>query len=151
VSSLEDRHLGKRQEHDSVPSRVNDLRRHCLEALKGQGNSPETAAQFRRDLNDAFVAVQLFSYPGDYLRENPTVERASEVLMKFEEDVLGSEVGAPHGPRRAVLNLGEPVDVGARLKAGGKLKAVVGAITTELEARIQALLDAIGPGRPLKD
>ena len=103
---------------------MNDLRRHCLEALKGQGTSPETTAQLRRDLNDAFVAVQLFSYPGDYLRENPTVEHASEVLMKYEEDVLGSEVGAPHGPSRAVLNLGEPIDVGARLKAGSKLKEI---------------------------
>jgi 1-acyl-sn-glycerol-3-phosphate acyltransferase len=149
VNSLEDRHLGKRQEHDTVPARVNELRRHCVEILKGQGTSPEMAAQLRRDLNDAFVAVQLFSYPGDYLRENPTVERASEVLMKYDEDVLGSEVGTPHGPRRAVLKLGEPIDVAARLQAGGKLKAVVGTITTELEGRIQALLDAIGPGRPL--
>jgi 1-acyl-sn-glycerol-3-phosphate acyltransferase len=150
VNCLEDRHLGKRQEHDSVPSRVNDLRRHCLEMLKRQETSPETADQLRRDLNDAFVAVQLFSYPGDYLRENPTVERASEVLTKYEEDVLGSEVGAPHGPRRAVLNLGAPIDVAARLNAGGKLKAVVGTVTTELEGRIQGLLDAIGQGRHLE-
>jgi len=149
VNKLEDRHLGKRQEHATVPSRVNDLRRHCLEALKGQALSPETAVQFRRDLNDTFVAVQLFSYPGDYLRENPTVERASEVLMKFDEDVLGSEIGAPHGPRRAVLKLGEPIDVAARLNAEGKLKAVVRTVTAELEGRIQGLLDAIGPGRPL--
>jgi hypothetical protein len=150
VNGLEDRHLGKRQEHDTVPARVNELRRHCLEILNGQGTSPETAAQLRRDLNDVFVAVQLFSYPGDYLRENPTLERASEVLMKYEEDELGSEVGAPHGPRRAVLKLGEPIDVAARLKAGGKLKSVVGTVTIELGGRIQALLDAIGPGRPLE-
>lgn len=91
VGGLEDRHLGKRQEHDTVPVRVNELRRHCLGILKGLGTSPETAAQIRRDLNDAFVAVQLSSYPGDYLRENPTVERASEVLVKYDEDVLGRE------------------------------------------------------------
>jgi hypothetical protein len=149
LSGLEDRHFGRRHEQDAVPSRVNELRRRCLEVLKAPATSPETAAQLRRDLDDVFVAVQLFSYPGDYLREKPTLERVSEVLMKCEEDVLGSEVGAPHGPRRAVIKLGEPIDVGARLKAGGKLKPVVGAVTTELEGRIQALLDAIGPGRPL--
>ena len=132
-----------------MPSRVNGLRRHCLESLKGNATSPETAAGLRRDLHDAFVAVQLFSYPGDYLRENPTVERASEVLMKFEEDVLGSEVGAPHGPRRAVLKLGEPIDIAARLKGGAKLRSVVGTLTADLETQIQALLNAIGPGRPL--
>jgi hypothetical protein len=149
LNGLEDRHLGRRCEQDAVPSRVSELRRRCLDVLKGTVTSPETTAQLRRDLHDVFVAVQLFSYPGDYLRESPTVERASEVLMKCEEDVLGSEVGAPHGPRRAVLKLGEPIDVAARLKAGGKLKAVVGSVTTELERRIQELLDAIRPGRPL--
>jgi hypothetical protein len=117
--------------------------------LKAPDTSPETAAQLRRDLNDVFVAVQLFSHPGDYLRENPTIERASEVLLKGEEDVLGSEFGAPHAPRRAILKLGEPIDVAARLKAGGKLKPVVASLTTELHGRIQAELDGIEPGRPL--
>jgi hypothetical protein len=100
-------------------------------------------------LIDAFVVIQLFSYPGDYLRENPTVERASEVLMKFDEDALGSEVAAPHGPRRAIVTIGEPINVAARLKSGGKLKTAVATVTTELEGRIQTLLDAIEPGRPL--
>ncbi len=149
LNGLEDRHLGRRHEADPVPSRVSELRRRCLEVLKAPGTSPETAAELRRDLSDVFVAVQLFSYPGDYLREHPTVERVSEVLMKCEEDILGSEVGAPHGPRRVILKLGEPIDVAARLKSGGKLKAVVGSVTTELAERIQAILDAIGPGRPL--
>jgi hypothetical protein len=45
--------------------------------------------------------------------------------------------------------VGEPIDVGARLASVGKPKLVVPALTTELESRIQALLDVIGPGRPL--
>lgn len=69
--------------------------------------------------------------------------------MKYEEDVLGSEVGAPHGPRRGILKLGVPIDVGERLKAGTKLRSVVGTVTRELEDRIQELLDAIVPGRLL--
>jgi 1-acyl-sn-glycerol-3-phosphate acyltransferase len=150
LSGLEDRHFGRRSDADTVPSRANELRRRCLEVLKDSGTLPETATQLRRDLDDVFVAVQLFSHPGDYLRENPTVERASEVLMKCEEDILGSEFGPPHAPRRAVLKLGEPIDVAARLKAGAKLKSVVAALTTELQDRIQELLDAIGPGRPLQ-
>ena len=31
--------------------------------------TPEQADGLRRDLNDVFVAVQLFTYPGDYLRD----------------------------------------------------------------------------------
>ena len=37
--------------------------------------------------------MQLYSYPGDYARAAPTVERFAEILMKFEEDVLGVEYG----------------------------------------------------------
>jgi 1-acyl-sn-glycerol-3-phosphate acyltransferase len=149
VNNLEDRHIGKRHEQETLPARVNQVRRHILEALKQPELSADSAARLRRDLNDAFVAVQLFSYPGDYLRENPTVERAADVLIKFEEDVLEREFGEPIGPRRAHLKLGEPIDVTARLYNGGKARSIIPALTHELEARIQELLDAIGPGRPL--
>lgn len=149
LEGLEDRLVGKRRGGDPIPVRVKELRRHCLEVLASKPSDSGTVRRVRRDLNDLFVATQLFSYPGDYIRENPTVERVAESLMKFEEDVLGSEVGAPKGPRRAVIRVGEPIDVGAFLERGGKLRAAVGNITTHLEVRIQKLLDAIGPGRPL--
>ena len=93
--------------------------------------------------------MQLSSYPGDYARTAPTVERFAEILMKFEEDVLGVEYGTPRGPRRAVLRIGQPIDVGEHLRAAGKPRLAVPALTAELERRIQALLDEIGPGRPL--
>ncbi len=48
-----------------------------------------------------------------------------------------------------ILKLGVPIDVGERLKAGTKLRSVVGTVTRELEDRIQELLDAIVPGRLL--
>ncbi len=95
------------------------------------------------------MAIQLYSYPGDYLRDRPTAERASEVLMKFEEDALGAEFGTPQGPRRVVLRVGEPIDAGQWLTQGGKLKAAVASITGELETRIQSLLDRIPPGRSI--
>ena len=115
--------------------------------------SPETtvdqADALRSDLNDIFVAVQLYSYPGDYVRQCPTVERVAEILMKFEQDVLGPAMARPRGPRRAIMRLGPPVNVSERLKLGGKPRAIAGALTVDLESRIQDLLDTIGPGRPL--
>ena len=143
LERIEQRHFGATRPGD-VPSRVKDLRRQCL-----VGMTAETKSAMQRDLNDLFVAVQLFSYPGDYVRECPTVERTAEVLIKFEEDMLDSEFGVPRGPRRAIVKIGEPIDVGARLRAGGKLRAVASRLTSDLESRMQGLLDAIGPGRPL--
>lgn len=148
LDTLDERHFGKRHA-DPVPVRVKDLRHACLEALAHPGTTPERAHELRGELNDLFVAVQLYSYPGDYVRQCPTVERVAEILTKFEQDVLGAEVARPRGPRRAILRIGPPIDVGGRLKLGGKPRAIAGSLTTDLESRIQGLLDAIGPGRPL--
>jgi len=147
LDGLEDRHVGKRRT-EFAPVRVKELRKHCLEKLAAPAVTATEARQLRRDLNDLFVAVQLYSYPGDYIRDCPTVERVAEILMKYEEDVLGVEYSPPRGPRRASVLLGKPIDVGARLTEGGKLKAVVTSLTTELESGMQSLLDEIGPGRP---
>jgi 1-acyl-sn-glycerol-3-phosphate acyltransferase len=148
LDRLEDKRLGKRTT-EPVPVRVKELRRACLDRLADAATTPSEAAELRRDLNDIFVAVQLFSYPGDYIRDCPTVERVAEILMKFEQDVLGADDAKPRAPRRAVLRLGEPLDGGAFLKAAGKPRQALPALTTELETRIQSLLDQIGPGRPL--
>ena len=132
-----------------VPERVKELRKACLEALADPKTTPDQATALRKDLHDLFVAVQSYCYPGDYVRQCPTLERAAETLAKFEEDFLGVYMVRPRGPRRAVIRLGEPIDVGARLAAAGKPRLAVPALTTELEVKIQALLDAIGPGRLL--
>ncbi len=138
--------------HDEpAPVRVKELRRACLKGLADPETTPERRACLRRDLNDLFLAIQLFSYPGDYVRECPTVERLAEILTKFEQDALRVNQPAPRSPRRALVRLGEPIDVGASLAPGGRSPGLASALTTELESRIQALLDEIGPGRPLPE
>ncbi len=149
LDGLEDRHFGKRRD-DDVPVRVKEIRHACLEKLAEPATTAEEAASLRRDLYDVFVAVQLFSYPGDYLRESPTVERIAETLTKFEQDVLTVEPAA-YAPRRAIVRFGEPIDVRERMAGSARPRLAVGAITTELESRIQAVLDAIGPGRPVPE
>ncbi len=134
-----------------APVRVKDLRRACLLELADPQTTPERKATLRRDLDDLFLAIQLFSYPGDYVRECPTVERLAEILTKFEQDSLRVNQPAPRSPRRAVVRLGEPIDVGRRLAPGGRSPGLGSTLTAELETRIQALLDEIGPGRPLPE
>jgi 1-acyl-sn-glycerol-3-phosphate acyltransferase len=133
----------------SVPERVKELRRACLEALAEPNLTPEDAEALRKDLHDVFVAVQSFCYPGNYVQECPTLERAAETLSKFEEDFLGVYESRPRGPRRAVIRLGTPINVRERMDAVAKPRLAVPGLTLELETSIQALLDAIGPGRPL--
>jgi hypothetical protein len=149
LDRIEDRRLGKRSDAPD-PVRVKELRRACLDALAEPGCTPEAAATLRRDLNDLFAVVQLYSYPGDYVKECPTVERVAETLMKFEQDVFEiPDMIRPCGPRRALVRLGAPIDAGAALKSAGKPRHAVPALTTELERSMQGLLDALGTGRPL--
>ena len=150
LDKMEDRRCGMRHD-DPVPVRVKNLRSVCLKALADPQANPGEKAKLRQDLNDLFLVIQLFSYPGDYVRECPTVERLAEILTKFEQDALGVNVPAPRSPRRAVVRLGEPIDVGRRLSSGGRTRDLSSALTAELELRIQGLLDEIGPGRPLPE
>ena len=130
----------------SVPVRVKDLRKACLDVLADPKHAPEAAAQARRDLDDLFFVLQAFSYQGDYVRECPSLERIGETLMKLEEDLLleRGRYAAPLGPRRVDLRLGPPINVADHL--GGHARTAVPTLTAELESRIKSLLDAIGPG-----
>ena len=131
------------RESPSVPERVKAIRRHCLDRLAKPETTPEEVAEIRRELHDVFVAVQIFSYPGDYVLEKPTVERFAETLMKFEEDLLGTPEVEPKGDRRVIVKVGEPIDLGKRLQEFPKLRTAIPALTSELETRMQGLLDAI--------
>jgi Acyltransferase len=154
LAAIEERRL-KGRRPATVPERVKELRRACLETLEQEPvprNSPASIGA-RHDLEDLFLVIQIFSYPGDYVRMNPTVERVAETLMKCEEDFLGVDQAPPRAPRRALVRFGEPIDLSERLAAPGQPRSrqLVSALTAEIEKRIQAILDAMPPGRPLAD
>ncbi len=136
---------------EPAPVRVKELRRACLKGLADPQTTPDQKSKLRRDLDDLFLAIQLFSYPGDYVRECPTVERLAEILTKFEQDALRVNQPAPRSPRKAVVRLGEPINVGCRLVPKARSHGLASCLTAELETRIQSLLDEIGPGRPLPE
>ena len=148
LDGLEDRLFPKRS-NEPVPVRVKNLRHACLERLAKPETTIAEAHALRRDLNDLFVVVQAFSYPGDYVRQCPTLERAAEILTKFEQDILGADMALPRAPRRALLRLGPPLDVADFLRGGARPRVAVPALTAALESTIQGLLDGIGPGRPI--
>ena len=126
LERIEDRRFHRRSVEPD-PVRVKELRRACLDALARPGCTAEEAAEARRDLNDLFAVVQLYSYPGDYVKSCPTVERLAETLMKFEQDVFGiTEIIRPRAPpcpgaprrgdrrRRGARGLGEAPTRGLR-------------------------------------
>ena len=146
LERIERRHLGAVGRED-LPERVNTVHRKILEVLKSGAAGGEEAAACRRSLDDLFLVVQLFSYPGDYLAGNPTVERLAETLIKFEQDLAAGGYVRPVGERRLTFRIGEPIDV--REFAGvGRAREAIRACTRELQGRLQRTLDEIGEGTP---
>ena len=126
-----------------IPERVKAIRGRIRKRLLDEKNPPD-AEQMRAlqdDLDTVFIVLQLFSYPGRYVKEQPTHHRIAETLLKLEEDVLGK--GTYPTPRDAVLRFGEPVDVRAFLRERSlDVKSGVEPLTDFMAESIQRELEA---------
>jgi len=123
----------------SIPERVKAARKKIIEKVTDDSISKAQRQLLEHDLEDLFIVVQSFSYPGDYVIDKPSIERMAETLDKFEEDVLQQATASIKAKRRATVQFGEPVEVvGDR-----KIKGQTSDITTTIEQRVQAMLDAV--------
>ena len=104
--------------------------------LAGDADTQQ-ATQLNNDMEDLFLVVQSFSYPGDYVDDHPSIDRMAETIDKFEEDVLKKTTAEIKAQRRAKVSFGEPVDVSSDRKVKGQTTN----ITTEIEQRVQQMLD----------
>lgn len=143
VEQAEQKH-GLEAGQGTIPSRIKALR-HAIRKELNSGDarpSPEREEELYDDLDRVFVAQQLYSYPGQYLRENPTRDRIAETILKIEEDVTGRD--RYPSPRRAKVVFDEPVDVREYLQREGlNAKTGVRPMTELLRRRIQALMAAV--------
>lgn len=130
---LEARWCAGRNDGD-VMARVKRLRAAILpEMITSELTETERAARWRQ-LAELYLVQQLHCYPGDYI-ETPTPERILETVERYEEDL--TDVARAHPPLRAVITVGEGLEVGA---ARDRSQAVDPA-TAELRQRMQCLLD----------
>ncbi len=120
---------------ERIPGRVKTCRREIIKQMEEAAD--DVLKQMHIDLDDLFMVVQLYSYPGDYVDANPTVERMAETLDKFEEDILHAPTATIRGSRKATVAFGESIP--AKLASGKKLS--VAALTEKLEQGVQSLLD----------
>ena len=142
LERIEKKH-GVANKVEMVPERVKELRRVVIKASEQAGLTAAGRQQLADDMDDLFFVIQLFSYPGDYVVERPTIERIAETLDKFEEDVLRADFPGIRGERHVTLRFGEPIEVPA--ERGGR--DAVANWTDMLEKKVQGLLDEINAGR----
>ena len=148
LQTMEKRH-GVTVASSQVPERVKTLRQSIIRKIdKAQrGNAKISAAEsaaLSREMDDLFFVMQLYSYPGDYLRDNPSVERLAETLDKFEEDVLDRDIPTVHGKRRVEIKFGEPMLVDAKLSG----RSGVTDLTQQMHANVQQLINDLSETNP---
>jgi len=138
------------QRHDApassgaIPERVKEMRRRAIEGLADKEIDEETRATLRADLEDLFLVVQLYSYPGDYVAQKPSIERMAETLDKLEEDVLERFSAKVRGPRRSTVAFGEPIAV----EPTKDRRAAMARLTEAFENAVQDQIDRIGSFSP---
>jgi 1-acyl-sn-glycerol-3-phosphate acyltransferase len=132
---------GLESKQSLIPVRVKEVRRAIIAAREAQAQAatPELQHQWSRDMDDMFLVTQLYSYPGDYIAEKPSMERIAETLDKLEEDALGASYPTVHGVREVLVRFDEPIVI-----PPGKDKRMDAAELTErMESRVQTMLDEI--------
>ena len=140
LTAMEQRRLGTGGK-GTIPERVKTLRHDILAVLE---EVPRDAAQpgDERDLDDLHLVTQLFSYPGDYLVSEPSIERIAETIDKLEEDALGAVDAGARVPRRAVVSFAAPLELPEpTLRRAGRSAAAP--VTAQIEQALQDQLDTI--------
>lgn len=95
----------------TVADRVMPLRQDAIKRRESAPADSPDAAHAEQDLEDVFVATQLYSYAHDCDAQRVSTERLAEILDKFEEDVLARPTATLRADRRAVIAFGPPIMV----------------------------------------
>ena len=138
LKTVEQRHEIEPQS-GTIPERIKEARRRIIKKYaeaEQQTDSNFLIKPLEKDLDDLYLVVQLFSYPGDYVREKPSLERIAETIDKFEEDGLGFTQPRRRGTRKAIIEFGEPVV----LEPGKKTRLKPAELTHQIEEQVQSLL-----------
>lgn len=124
-----------------LPERVKEVRRRIIQQQVDEGATASESQRrtWNESMEDMFLVTQLYSYPGDYLTESPTLERQAETLDKLEEDVLGATYPSPRGRLAVRVRFDQPIE----LPQGKEKRMSSSELTRMIQTRIQAMLDQL--------
>ena len=142
LQPLEEEWFDRAQDGPVVP-RVKALRMKILPAMVA--GSIDAAERQRRwqQLADIYLAQQVSSYPHDYLRTRPSVDRILETIERFEEDLTDSM--SVKGDQHVVIEVAEAIPVNAKRDRSAETDPLM----AEIETTLQAMLDDLAMESPL--
>jgi hypothetical protein len=123
-----------------LPSdRIAEIRRRIIGTQKQGPLSNLQQLRAQRDMDDMFLATQLYSYRGDYLIAHPTLERIAETVDKLEEDLLKVTYPTVRAPRKVIVEFGQPNLIPSE-KANSPSPVEM---STQWQHQVQEILDRI--------
>lgn len=123
---------GRREKE--IVGRVKLLRTAIVPEMVSGGLSEAELQRRWRHLADMYLAQQLSCYPPDYLAADPTPERILETVERFEEDM--TDTARVHLPMRAVIEVGEAIEVSPERARGVEGDPLMSAIREQLETML---------------
>lgn len=130
---------------NNIPERVTPLRQQAIRRRESSRRNEPAYIEAERDMEDVAVAIQLYSYTQDYVRDQLSLERVAEIIDKLEEDVLGLPTASLKGDRRAIIAFGQPIEV----KLQRHKRDEVPVLTETLANAVRATLEEI-PATPAR-
>ncbi|MCB1277706.1 1-acyl-sn-glycerol-3-phosphate acyltransferase [Prosthecobacter sp.] len=134
LSPLEQRWLKAPRNGKDTMERIKTLRTAIMPDLLDETISEADKAARWRHMADLYLVQQLHCYPGSYLDTSEAPERLLETVERFEEDL--TDVARPHAPMRAVVMIGEAIEVSPERPRGLPADPV----TLEIRQRLEALM-----------
>jgi 1-acyl-sn-glycerol-3-phosphate acyltransferase len=130
---LENEWVKGRREKEIV-GRVKLLRMAIVPEMVSGGLSESEMQRRWMHLADMYLAQQISCYPPDYLAADPTPERYLETVERFEEDI--TDRARPHSPMRALVEVGEAIEVSPERVRGAETDPLMTAIREQLETML---------------
>lgn len=118
--------------------RVKELRRAILPEMIESNLAAQEIERRWQQLKQAELAQSLSLYPDDYVVSRPTVDRILETVERFNEHLNGEETS--YGPRRVIIQVGEPIEVQSQRDRGAKVDPLLSGIEESLTAMLESTL-----------
>lgn len=117
--------------------------RSAVHQIRMDGEKSASFPGIEEVADKAILAFRVLAYINPYLTEKPTLDRFSETVERIGEDHFSRMMGRT-APRRAIVRINEPLDVGEFLaNAEGKPRNAIASLTATMERKVREGLDGI--------
>ena len=146
LSPLEDEWLGRSSQRDSgIIARIKTLRMKILPGLTNGDVSHRGRDKCWRQLEETYLAQQVYCYPENYLDGDTTENRVLETVERFEEDIY--DKARVHGNLQAVIDIDEAIEVPTKRERGLEKDPLMEQIRSRLEVKLQEMTSLSRPFR----